>query len=174
MANEIHGSCHCGNLTYRLLTEVPLSEIRSRACDCGFCRIHAARNWSDPEGSVTIDVADARALSRYRFALRTADFFVCRVCGAYLGAVLIENDDAWSTVNLRLSELTADEQPASYGAEDEAQRVARRKRTWTPTKIRFRDSDRHADWRAGRSAGSLERRVEREHSRQIFHLIGAA
>jgi hypothetical protein len=136
MTNEVAGACHCGNLSYSLHTEVALADIRARACDCSFCRIHAAKNWSDPNGSVTIDVADADLLNRYRFGSKTADFFICRVCGAYLGAVLEESERAWSTVNLRLSSLVVDEQAMSYGSEDALERVARRKRVWTPTTIR--------------------------------------
>jgi hypothetical protein len=135
MTNEIAGSCHCGNLTYRLLTHTALAEIRARACDCKFCRIHAAQNWSDPHGSVRIHVERLHELNKYRFASRTADFFVCRACGAYLGAVLTEGDTAWSTVNLRLSDLSVHQQSVSYGAEDSDQRIARRKRVWTPTTI---------------------------------------
>ena len=67
-------------------------------------------------------------MQRYRFALKTADFYICRVCGAYLGAILSDDEGTWSTVNLRLSALTVDEEPASYGSEDTFNRVTRRKR----------------------------------------------
>lgn len=136
MTTRIDGACHCGNLRYELETEQSEQDIRARACDCSFCRIHGAKNWSDSQGAATIRVADEDALQRYRFALRTADFYVCKVCGAYAGAVLTEGSSSWSTVNLRLSRLHAiDEEPASYGAEQEADRVERRRRVWTPTKI---------------------------------------
>lgn len=76
-------------------------------------------------------------MQKYRFALKTADFYICRVCGAYLGAILSDDKGTWSTVNLRLSALTltVDEEPASYGSEDTVDRVTRRKRVWTPTRI---------------------------------------
>ena len=132
---RIAGACHCENLSFELLTQMPVNKIRARACDCSFCRIHAARNWSDSEGSVTIRLMDELYLQKYRFALRTADFYICRVCGAYLGAVLSDQEGTWSTVNLRLSGLTVDEETAHYGAEDTIDRVTWRKRIWTPTKI---------------------------------------
>ena len=135
MTDRIEGACHCGNLSFELLTRTPLKDIRARACDCSFCRIHAAKNWSDSEGSVTIRIADERRLQKYRFALQTADFYICRVCGTYLGAVLSDGEGAWSTVNLRLTRLTVDEETAQYGAEDTTERVTRRKRVWTPTTI---------------------------------------
>lgn len=131
----LSGACHCGNLTFSLSTRIAPEDIRARACDCRFCRIHAARNWSDPDGSAVIRVTDERQLHKYRFALRTADFYICRVCGAYLGAVLADHDGTWSTVNLRLSNLAVDEVPANYGGEDGAGRIARRKRVWTPTAV---------------------------------------
>lgn len=135
MTHTVAGACHCKNLSFELLTRTPLKDIRARACDCSFCRIHAAMNWSDPQGSVTIRIADEQYLQKYRFALRTADFYICRVCGSYLGAVLSDDEGTWSTVNLRLSRLTVDEEPASYGTEDTIDRVTRRKRIWTPTTI---------------------------------------
>lgn len=84
---------------------------------------------------MTIRIDDEAHLQRYSFALRTADFYICRVCGAYLGAVLSDTDGTWSTVNLRLTTLSVAEEVASYGAEDTHDRVARRKRLWTPTTI---------------------------------------
>lgn len=131
----VRGACHCGNLSYELATDRPPEAIGARACDCRFCRIHGALNWSDPLGSVVIRIADERNLNRYRFALRTADFYVCRCCGTYLGAVLVDDEGAWATVNLRLSELAVRAAAASYGGEDTTARIERRKRVWTPARI---------------------------------------
>lgn len=132
----IGGSCHCGNLSFEIETSLPKDEIVARACDCRFCRIHAAKNWSDPDGEAWLRVADRAHLHRYRFALRTADFYVCRVCGAYAGAVLSDEDGSWSTLNLRLTDMAdVPEASASYGAEGTVARVSRRKRLWTPTHV---------------------------------------
>ena len=135
MSPTIAGKCHCGNLTFELSTQIPVADILARACDCSFCRLHAAKNWSDPEGQVIIRIENERQLQKYLFGLRTADFYVCRVCGVYLGAVLSDSDGMWSIVNLRLTELTVREKTSSFGHEDSSDRVARRKRTWTPTII---------------------------------------
>jgi len=131
----IRGACHCGNLSYELHTRTPLDAVRARACDCSFCRMHAARNWSDPDGAAIVRIRDVRQLQRYRFGMRTADFLLCTVCGAYLGAVLSAGDKSWSTVNLRLSDLEVEEDGASYGSENTADRIARRQRAWTPTRV---------------------------------------
>jgi len=131
----IRGSCHCGNLSFELRTRTRWEDVTARVCDCRFCRIHGARNWSDPNGTASIRVREEKLLQRYRFALRTADFLICTICGVYLGAVLAEDDGTWSTINLRLTELTPGEEVASYGAEDSHQRIERRRRVWTPTVI---------------------------------------
>jgi len=135
LPHAVRGSCHCGNLSFVVHTRIPPEDIRARACDCSFCRIHAARNWSDPDGGATIRVLDEQRLYKYRFALRTADFYICTTCGAYLGAVLADDTGTWSTLNLRLTTMPVDEEIASYGAEDVGGRLERRKRVWTPTVV---------------------------------------
>ena len=92
-------------------------------------------NWSDPFGKAVIRINDGTQLQKYRFGLKTADFYICKVCGAYLGAILSDTDGIWSTVNLRLSNFVVSEQEASYGSEDVSSRVNRRKLMWTPTAI---------------------------------------
>lgn len=132
----IQGQCHCGNLAFDLSTEASESEIEPRACDCTFCRIHGAKNWSDPNGRVTIRVRDQRFLQKYLFSLKTAEFFICRACGAYVGAVLSNGDGMWSTVNLRLTRFhSLPASPASYGLEQAEERISRRKNVWTPTEV---------------------------------------
>jgi len=135
MTHTIIGACHCKNLSYELTTGIPAADIRARACDCSFCRAHGAQNWSDPAGAVVIRIADQQQLQRYRFALRTADFYICRTCGNYLGAILADSDGTWSTVNLRLAGMPLQAEPASYGAEDIDARITWRKKFWTPTTL---------------------------------------
>jgi hypothetical protein len=135
MLHKLLGKCHCHNLSFELSTRTPVTEIEARACDCRFCRIHAARNWSDPDGEVIIRIGDVKLTQEYRFGLHTADFLICRACGAYLGAVLSDKGGKWSTINLRLTDLGVGEMTASYGCETASDRIARRKRVWTPTKI---------------------------------------
>jgi hypothetical protein len=127
MTRIIAGSCHCNNLSYELMTRIPAADISARTCDCHFCSLHAAQNWSDPAGTAVIRVADAQQLQRYRFALRTADFYICRICGNYLGAILADSDGTWSTLNLRLTGMALAAAAASYGAEDTGARITSRK-----------------------------------------------
>lgn len=135
-SHEIHGVCHCGNASFVIHTGIPAADIQGRACDCSFCRMHAAPNWSDPDRTAVIQILDERHLQKCRFALRTADFYVCTTCGAYLGAVLADDTGTWATLNPRLTPIRVGEDVASYGAEDRDDRIERRKRVWTPTDIR--------------------------------------
>ncbi|MGI9301753.1 MAG: hypothetical protein ACR2RB_03465 [Gammaproteobacteria bacterium] len=136
MKHTITGQCHCGNVSFELSTSVPVSGIEARACDCSFCRVHGAQNWTDANGSATIRVKDSNQLQRYLFALRTAEFLICTTCGAYAGAVFSDSEGTWSTVNLRLTGLSGiTERTASFGGEQTSERIARRKRLWTPTKL---------------------------------------
>ena len=90
--HRFEGGCHCGNLSYVFETTADLEALGLRACMCTFCRRHGARNTSDPKGSVRIWVRDGAKLNRYSFGLRTADFLLCRECGAYIGAMLEDGD----------------------------------------------------------------------------------
>lgn len=100
-----------------------------------FCRMHGARTTSDPEGRVSFRVSDERQLQRYRFALRTADFSVCRTCGVYVAAVLTSPSGEFATVNvntIRGALTVADAEPTTYDGESPEQRKMRREDQWTP------------------------------------------
>lgn len=113
-------------------------ELGVRTCQCDFCRRVGAVNISDPEGEAIIDASEADVI-RYRFALRTADFIICKHCGVYVAAVVGEGAHIRSTINvagLRMKEfLDIEETPMQYGAEDAAARVERRHQKWTPTRF---------------------------------------
>ncbi|MFZ5619113.1 MAG: GFA family protein [Pseudomonadota bacterium] len=141
------GSCHCGKLKASFVTQKTPQELGVRTCQCDFCRRVGAVNISDPESEVVID-ASADDLIRYRFALRTADFLICKHCGVYIAAVTGEGANIRSTINvagLRMKEfLGIEEAPMQYGAETAEARVARRAAKWTPT--RFLDAELAASY----------------------------
>lgn len=130
------GGCHCGNLRYTLETRLALEALPLRACQCAFCRLHGARSTSDPAGRVVFELQDPALLTRYRFGLRLADFLICAKCGVYVGALMREGGAPFAIVNANTlddaARLTQPAQPMDYGAENEAQRVARRTRRWSP------------------------------------------
>jgi hypothetical protein len=97
--------------------------------------MHGARTTSDPEGRVSFRVRDESQLQRYRFALRTADFLVCRTCGVYVAAVLTSPTGEFATVNVNAIRgvlIVADADPTTYDGESPEQRKARREDQWTP------------------------------------------
>ena len=133
----LRGGCHCGALQLEFETRAP-EALALRECQCTFCRRHGALNTVDPNGRVRI-VAERGALSRYRFALGTADFFVCARCGVYVGCVI---DNAFATLNVRALEeaarFTQAARPMDWTAENAEERIARRRRTWTPASVEER------------------------------------
>jgi hypothetical protein len=130
------GACHCGALSYRFDTRLPPAAWAVRACQCQFCRLHAALTSSDAAGSLSFHAGELSDLQRYRFGARTADFLLCRRCGAYLGATIRSSASGFGLVNLRtLRPMPGDlctPEPMNYDGESPAQRMARRESRWTP------------------------------------------
>ena len=134
--HQFEGGCHCGNLAFVFKASAPLETLGLRADQCRFCRAHGARNTSDTNGTISISVRDAGALTRYRFGHRTADFLICAQCGVYIGALLVDGSASWFTVNVNAFRPPPREDfpvaPVDYDAEDVSARIARRKERWTP------------------------------------------
>ena len=129
--------CDCGNIEMTFETAKTPEELGVRACGCSFCIARNGRSISDPDGRVHIRVRDPALLSRYRFGLRTADFLVCRECGAYTGAVF-PDDDGRSYAIVSANYLvephgfTQEAAHMDYDAETTEGRRERRRRRWTP------------------------------------------
>lgn len=132
------GQCHCGKVKASFETQKTPQELGVRTCQCDFCRRHGAINISDPDGTILIEAA-AEDVNRYRFALRTADFLICRHCGVYIAAVMGEGGKIVSTINvagLRMEDfLGIAEAPMDYDAETTEDRIERRFTKWTPTRF---------------------------------------
>ncbi len=81
-------------------------------------------------------VSDRRALLRYRFGLKTADFLVCKKCGVYVGAVMAGPAGSFTTLNLNSMKTPVeglqDAAPVSYDSEEREDRIERRQLRWTP------------------------------------------
>jgi len=136
------GSCHCGNLSVQLDATKGAAELPVRQCGCSFCARHQPRYTSDPQGRVTVRVADEAQLSRYRFGLGLADFLLCRSCGVFVAAFEPGESEVSgrAVVNLnvltRAALFTAEPVRTDYDAEDAAARRARRARAWTPAVLK--------------------------------------
>jgi hypothetical protein len=135
---HLTGSCHCGRIKVAFEPAQPPEALQLRACQCSFCLKHGARTASDPGGRLTF-TSSGDAISRYRFGTRSADFIVCRHCGAYVGVVMEIDGRTYGVVNVNtLDDLSPFDRPAErmhYEAETLEARMARRKKVWSPAAL---------------------------------------
>lgn len=128
------GSCHCGTMTFSFETGKPLAP---RACQCSFCRKHAARTVTDPDGQAVVEVPRDGG---YRFASRAADYLVCGRCGVYIGAVARIDGTLYATLNLNAFDQPHPElmgTPVSYDDDTPETKAQRRRERWTPVITRI-------------------------------------
>ena len=95
------GSCHCGNITLEIELTKPPGAYHPRACDCNFCRRHAAAYVSDPRGRLAIRVEREPDLGRYRQGNELADLVFCRTCGILVGVIWSDKRRLYGAVNAR-------------------------------------------------------------------------
>jgi len=135
---EYAGSCHCGAIGYRYVSDQAPSNWAIRACQCGFCRAHDALSASDPAATIDFVASESALLQRYRFGLKTADFLLCRRCGVYIGALIETSRGRFGIINTHaLTEPPADlaePLPMHYDNEVVAGRVTRREEKWSPVR----------------------------------------
>lgn len=137
-SSALSGRCHCGNLSLTFHATRSAAELGARTCTCTFCRARRLRWTADPAGTVTIAVADAAELSRYRFGTATADFLICRRCGQVAAALTADDPEPRAVINVDLldqAEAFADAGTRDFDAEDVAARQTRRARHWTPARL---------------------------------------
>jgi hypothetical protein len=130
----IRGNCHCRNINFTFTWEPDPTEIPVRACTCSFCTKHGGVWTSYPDGSLRITVGDPSRVSKYSFETRTAEFLVCSTCGIAPVVVSRIDDHVYAVVNANAFEgvdpALLRRASATFEAEDESSRLARRKRNW--------------------------------------------
>jgi hypothetical protein len=130
------GSCHCGGVKVAFETAQTADALEVRADQCTFCKNRGAKTVSDPKGKLTVHTAFAHP---YQFGLRTADFWICDNCGAYVAATTIVDGQVFGVLNVagaRIDDLARREaNPVNYDGEDVSARQARRAARWTPAVI---------------------------------------
>ena len=140
----IHGSCHCGNVSYSLNWSPSPTEIPARACSCSFCVKHGGVWTSCPTGSLSVRVKEQAKVSQYSFGTKTAQFHVCARCGAVPAVTSAIGGRTYAVVNVNTMEGVdpglLKRAPVTFEGEDEASRLARRVRNWIPT-VEFADGD---------------------------------
>jgi hypothetical protein len=132
----IHGSCHCGNISFEFTWEPSPTEIPARACGCSFCTKHGGVWTANPNGALKIEIKDRSLVSEYAFGTQTAIFHVCGKCGVVpvvtseiegrLYAVVSVN--AFTNVEPSMLQRS----PVSFEGENTESRLARRARNWIP------------------------------------------
>ena len=133
---SIQGHCHCGNIRFELVWPESPAEIPVRECGCTYCQMHKGAWTSHPHAKVSLQVADHSLLSEYRFGTRTADFYVCSVCGVVPIVVSEIDESLYAVVNVN----TFEDSPAfsfshsntDFDGEGTDDRLDRRKRNWIP------------------------------------------
>jgi hypothetical protein len=133
------GKCHCRAIGFLYRTSLAPKDWVIRACQCSFCRTHAALSTSDPAGFLEFVDRAPPALHRYQFGRRTADFLLCHNCGAYIGAMTSTGNGHFGIVNARvlhsLAEQLPEPIPVDYESESLAERLGRREKRWTPMAV---------------------------------------
>jgi hypothetical protein len=96
---EVNGGCYCGNLVLEMrLTQRP-EWLKPRACDCDFCRKHAAAYVSDPDGSLVVRIHDETKARKTRQGSGMAEFLLCGECGVLVGAFYQSGVSLYAAVN---------------------------------------------------------------------------
>jgi hypothetical protein len=133
---EHRGGCHCGNLRLTLRLSEPPEAVRLRSCQCSFCRAHATRTTSDPNGAVEVWAENWSLAESYRFDTGTADFLICRRCGVYIGAFCETEGGARAVINTNAlddrARFAGEPTPYDHEGEGLSERLARRAVNWTP------------------------------------------
>jgi hypothetical protein len=131
--NALHGSCHCGNVEFTLLTEQSEHSLVPRRCGCTMCRRHGASWVSDPDARLELRCRDAACLSLYQFGQKTSRWIVCAQCGV-LTAVISRIDGRLRAVVRSQSMIehrfSAPEAATDFDDESVESRLARRARSW--------------------------------------------
>lgn len=133
--HKVNGGCHCGNILADVeLTSAP-DICHPRACDCDFCRKHAAAYISDPNGSLTLRIHDSRERATYRQGNGLAEFILCRKCGVLVAVLLRADGRIHGAVNVRAlegAETFAAERSVSPKSLSGAEKLQRWQDVWFP------------------------------------------
>ena len=135
----INGSCHCGNIAFILQWPNADTEVPVRRCGCTFCRKHAGAWTSQRNSELSINVLDMSLVSKYGFGTKTADFYVCSVCGVVPIVLSTIDGRQYAVVNVNTLSLAEgfsfSSTSTNFDGEDAGSRLERRKNNWIPTVV---------------------------------------
>lgn len=75
---KYRGSCHCGSVTFTVLTDIEKSAI----CDCSICRRRSTPMVRCKELDLHI-LTGRESLTKYQFNTKVAQHYFCGKCGIY-------------------------------------------------------------------------------------------
>lgn len=131
---RIEGACHCRNIRFALSWPETGPDIPVRTCGCTFCRQRAGSWTSHPDAELVANIGDPAKVSKYRFGTKSADFFVCSVCGVVPFVTSSIDGNLYAVVSVLSFEdidtLPLTHSSTDFDAEDLESRLDRRKRNW--------------------------------------------
>lgn len=134
---EIEGSCHCRNVRFVFLWPNSGAEIPVRSCGCTFCVKHAGTWTSHPGAKLSATIEDQKSVSKYQFGTKTADFYLCSICGVVPFVISEMDNTLYAVVNVNVfesvDELSFSKTSTNFDGEDTGSRLGRRKRNWIPS-----------------------------------------
>ena len=133
---QINGACHCGNIHFLLGWPDSETEIHVRKCGCTFCEKHAGAWTSHGSSQLVVEIDNESLCSKYTFGTKTAEFFVCSVCGVVPFVLSEIDDNQYAVVNVKVFEdvggFSFSSASTNFDGEDAGTRLERRKRNWIP------------------------------------------
>jgi len=133
---RIDASCHCGNIRFDLQWPIDAEEIAVRSCGCFFCVKHAGAWTSNRNSILTVKISDPSSISKYQFGTKSADFYVCGVCGVVPLVVSDIEGTLYAVVNVNtfanLGKLKTSTTSTDFDGEETGSRLERRQRNWIP------------------------------------------
>jgi hypothetical protein len=130
----IAGGCHFGNLRLELHWPAGTGEMPARACGCTFCTKHGGVWTSHRAARLVLRIANPAEATQYRFGTGTADFHVCRACGAVPVVTCALEGRIYAVVNVNCLEgidpASLDRIPTDFEGETATERLTRRRARW--------------------------------------------
>jgi len=130
----LKGSCHCGNIRLELDWQAESIEIPARACTCSFCRERGGVWTACHDGMLAVRTRDPDEVSRYAFDTKTAQFHICKRCGAVPVVTSRIDGRVYAVVNVNTFDDVDPSllrfAPVSFDGEDQANRLTRRAKHW--------------------------------------------
>ena len=131
---RIEGSCHCRNMRFVLMWPDASLEIQERKCGCTFCQKHSGAWTSHRDAELIVEIDDHSSVSKYQFGTKTADFYLCSICGVVPFVLSDIEGKQYAVVNVNAFEnardLSLTSSSTNFDGEDSGTRLERRRRNW--------------------------------------------